>query len=328
MRPRSPARALDALLEVSVVASFSRLGPVIRRRLFRWREPDWSHLTGRVAVVTGATSGLGREIATDFARAGAHVVLVARDAARAQRVRDEIAAASSNPEISVVIADVGDLESVRHAASELRALGPINVLVHNAGALTREFTTTAQGVELTTAVHLIGPFLLTRLIEPVLVAGRARVIWVTSGGMYSQPLDLDWLAAPQPPYNGVSAYAKVKRAQVALLEHWAPDLAARGITMTVMHPGWTDTPGLQRSLPAFRRFLRPLLRTPAQGVDTVNWLATAPVESTPPGTLWLDRRVRSMHRLKRTRDSDTPARRERLWRYCELRAGLAVQGHA
>ena len=314
--------AIDAVLEFSVVGSFSRIGPVVRRRLFRWTEPDKTLLAGRTAVVTGATLGLGLEVARQFARAGARVVLVARDLERAQRTRDEMAVETQNSDISVVVCDVGDLGSVRRCADELRALSEINILVHNAGALTRSRVTTRQGLELTTAVHLVGPYLLTSLIEPELIGGRARVIWVTSGGMYAEPLDLDWLASPGPAYDGVKVYAKVKRAQVSLVERWAPALASRGVTMTVMHPGWVDTPGLRSSLPAFRRIVGPILRTVPEGVDTVAWLATAPEGAVAPGTLWLDRRVRAPHRLARTRRSDTPEQRERLWTFCQSSAGL------
>ncbi len=322
------AGTIDAVLEASVVGSFSRVGALARRALFHWTEPQWSSLEGRVVVVTGATSGLGREVATQFARAGARVVLVARDRDRAQRTRDEIVALTGNDELSVVLADMGDLESVRSCANELRSFQMIDVLVHNAGALTRSLVTTREGLELTTAVHLVGPYLLTRLIEPELVAASARVIWVTSGGMYAEPLDLEWLAIPGPHYDGVKAYAKVKRAQVALVERWAPELASRGVTMTVMHPGWVDTPGLRQSLPAFYRLVRPFLRSSGEGVDTIAWLATAPKDSVEPGTLWLDRRARSPHRLARTRRSDTPARREGLWTFCQRSAGLDERGRS
>lgn len=322
------ANAIDAVLEASVVGSFSKLGPAVRRRIYHWAETEMATLSGRTAVVTGATSGLGLAAAEQFARAGARVVFVARDLARAERTRDEMATRTGNSALSVVVCDVGDLESVKRCAVTLRAVGEIHIVVHNAGALTRSFTTTNQGLELTTAVHLVGPYLLTKLIEPVLVASRARVIWVTSGGMYAEPLDLDWLASPSPNYNGVKAYAKVKRAQVALVERWAPELALRGVTMTVMHPGWVDTPGLRQSLPTFGRIVRPLLRTIPEGVDTVAWLATAPEDVVLPGTLWLDRRVRSPHRLARTRHSDTPERRASLWSFCQRSAGLdqSVQG--
>ena len=224
----------------------------------------------------------------------------------------------------MVVADLGDLESVRRAAHELGRLPAIHVLVHNAGALSETFDLTAQGLERTAAVQLVGPFLLTTLIRDQLASGWARVVWVTSGGMYAEPLDVDWLESPAPDFDGVRAYARVKRAQVSLCAAWAPRLEPLGITMTVMHPGWVDTPGLRRSLPTFARLMSHLLRTPAQGVDTILWLVTTSRESTPPGTLWLDRRIRSRHRLARTRRSDTDDARERLLQFCREMSGIDV----
>ncbi len=324
MPPRDAVRdALDAALERSVVGSFSRVGPAIRRRLFDWPSIDGRGVRGQVAVVTGATSGLGLECATALARLGARVILLARDAELASRVCARITSSTGNHDVSVVVAELGDLESVQRAARELGRLPAIHVLVHNAGALSTTFEVSDEGIERTTAVQLVGPFLLTNLIGDQLRAGRARVVWVTSGGMYTQALDVDWLERPGGDYDGVRAYAKVKRAQVSLSAAWAPLLAPLGITMTAMHPGWVDTPGLRRSLPTFARLLAPFLRTPAQGVDTILWLVTTSNLVTP-GSLWLDRRVRGAHRLRRTRQRETDAQRERLLVFCRNRSGLAV----
>ena len=238
------------------------------------------------------------------------------------RLCEQITASTGNDDVSIIVADLGDLESVRRAAQELCRLPAIHILVHNAGALSKSFDVTAQGIERTTAVQLVGPFLLTTLIRDQLRAGSARVVWVTSGGMYAEPLDVAWLESPARDYNGVRAYAKVKRAQVSLIAEWAPRLAPLGITMTTMHPGWVNTPGVRHSLPMFSRLMGPLLRTPAQGVDTILWLVTTAADITPPGTLWLDRRIRSPHRLKRTRQSDTATQRERLTEFCRARCGL------
>jgi NAD(P)-dependent dehydrogenase (short-subunit alcohol dehydrogenase family) len=316
---------LDAALEFTVAGSFSRVGPTIRRRLFDWRPIDDQRVRGQVAVVTGATSGLGLECATALAGLGARVILLVRNAELGSRVCAQIAASTGNHDVSIIVCDLGDLESVRHAARELGRLPAVNVLVHNAGALSKTFEVSAQGIERTAAVHLVGPFLLTTLIRDQLRSGWARVVWVTSGGMYTEPLDVDWLESPARDYDGVRAYARVKRAQVSLCASWAPRLAPLGITMTTMHPGWVDTPGLRRSLPVFGRLMGPLLRTPAQGVDTILWLVTTSTDQTPPGALWLDRRVRRPHRLKRTRCSDTEAQRERLSQFCRERSGLDVQ---
>ena len=145
---------------------------------------------------------------------------------------------------------------------------------------------------------------------------------MTSGGMYTEPLHVDSLEMGPDVYDGVTAYARVKRAQVSLVERWAPQLHHLAITMAAMHPGWADTPGVRTSLPTFRRVVGPLLRTPSEGADTIVWLASAPGGGTPSGSLWLDRRQRSPHRLRRTRRSDTAAERARLWTFCCERSGI------
>jgi NAD(P)-dependent dehydrogenase (short-subunit alcohol dehydrogenase family) len=99
-------------------------------------------------------------------------------------------------------------------------------------------------------------------------------------------------------------------------------LGPEGIVVHAMHPGWADTPGVQRSLPTFRRLTAPLLRSGDQGADTIVWLAAddgAPLATT--GGFWLDRRRRALHRLGSTRRSDTPAQREALWAWCVQRSG-------
>ena len=100
----------------------------------------------------------------------------------------------------------------------------------------------------------------------------ATIVTVSSGGMYSQPFDLDRLEMTPEAYRGTTAYARAKRAQVVLSHEWARRWGADGVASYASHPGWVDTPGLASGLPAFAR-LGPLLRTPAEGADTVVWLA-------------------------------------------------------
>jgi NAD(P)-dependent dehydrogenase (short-subunit alcohol dehydrogenase family) len=124
-------------------------------------------------------------------------------------------------------------------------------------------------------------------------------------------------------YRGAEQYARAKRAQVTLNELWAERLAGSGVVFHAVHPGWADTPGVEASLPTFRRIVGPFLRTPEQGADTLVWLAAddgAPLATS--GRFWLDRRPRSIHKLPTTRHTDTPERRAQLWAWCLERSGL------
>ena len=150
-------------------------------------------------------------------------------------------------------------------------------------------------------------------------AAPSRVIVVASGGMYTEPLDVDALDAAPATYDGTNAYARCKRAQVVLAEEWTRQLLDIGITVNAMHPGWADTPGLRTALPGFTRVVGPLLRTPAEGADTIVWLAAAPDAAEISGLFFLDRRARAKHRLRRTRRPDEAREAGRLWRLCAER---------
>jgi len=316
------ATVVDKALEATVVGSFSKIGYEARSRLEHWSEP--SPLPGRSVIVTGATSGLGFETSVQLARLGASVTFVARDAGRARAARKAIAELSGRDDVSFLIADMADPESVRRAAAAyLEDHDTLHVLIHNAGALNRHHATAPGGTELTVAAHVLGPFLLTGLLLPALRRpgrdGPARVLTVSSGGMYSQRFDLDRLDAGPDGYDGVAAYARAKRAQVVLNHEWASRVDPHEVVFHAMHPGWSDTPGVRTSLPGFFRRTRRILRTPQQGVDTLVWLSGAPEAAQSSGLFWLDRRPRSEYKLPWTRPADPAGDQARLWEWCAAR---------
>ncbi|MDX1448416.1 MAG: SDR family NAD(P)-dependent oxidoreductase [Acidimicrobiia bacterium] len=314
-----PAELVDAAIEAPIVTSFTKIGYLVRKSVHGWR-PLWDYdLRGRTVAITGPTSGLGEAAAEWFARLGATLVLVARDPDKVQQVAERLESETGNPDISCVIADLGQFDTVRTAAAEIAASHPrVDVLIHNAGALFNERRTQSDGIETTVAVHVIGPFLLTGLLLDRMSGGR--VITMSSGGMYAAPLAVRGLEMDPDDYQGARQYALAKRAQVTLNEMWADRVPATHFH--AMHPGWADTPGVSGSLPGFRRIVGPLLRNPDQGADTMVWLAADDGEpAVTSGKFWLDRKVRSIHKLDRTRRSDTDERRQRLWRWVADRAG-------
>ncbi len=308
-------RVVDTVIEAPVFTSFTRLGYDARSRLADWKPIGEYDASGRVVLVTGATSGLGLVTAEQLAAVGATVVLLGRDESKTNRVRDQISESTGSELVSTAIADMGDLDAVRRVAGELNErLDRLDVLIHNAGALSATRQLSAQGMEQTVASQVVGPFLLTTLLLPVLEkSASARVLTMSSGGMYASPLRVNELQMGAD-YKGSEQYARAKRAQVTLNEMWPQRVASGDVVFHAMHPGWADTPGVRESLPTFRKIVGPLLRSPQQGADTMLWLALddgEPRAST--GKFWLDRHQRSIHKLPSTRSSDTPERRQQLW---------------
>ncbi|HVO24915.1 MAG TPA: SDR family NAD(P)-dependent oxidoreductase [Candidatus Margulisiibacteriota bacterium] len=181
---------LDAVLDRSILFSFDRSGFLRHARNFRPGDPDVD-LTGRVCVVTGANSGIARAAATALAARGAEVWLLCRDRGRGEEAVASIRKATGNRRVHLEVVDVSHLAAVR-AFVERFAPARVDVLIHNAGVLPATRQESPEGLELTLATNVIGPFLLTHLLQAKLAAATgARVIFVSSGGMYAQRLSLD-----------------------------------------------------------------------------------------------------------------------------------------
>lgn len=316
MDVRHSSRAiLDTVLDRAVVPGYTRVGYLIRRASWPHDDPRPDSLRGRTALVTGANRGIGQAIATGLARLGATVLLTVRNEERGQRARDEICAEVADADVRVEVCDVSDLAAVRALASGLADRFPrLDVLVHNAGVLPPHRTETDERHEVTLATHVLGPILLTELLAPMLaLSPDPRVIFMSSGGMYTQALPVDDPEYQQGRYRGSVAYARTKRMQVALTPVLAQRYAAHHISVYSMHPGWADTPGVADALPIFRRINGPLLRSSEEGADTAVWLAAT--EPTPPtGEFFHDRRPRPDHYLPLTHESDDE--RQSMWRFC------------
>jgi NAD(P)-dependent dehydrogenase (short-subunit alcohol dehydrogenase family) len=210
-----------------------------------WNEADIPDQTGRVAVVTGANGGLGLETARALAARGAHVVMAARDQAKAARAREQIAAAVPRAALEIVPLDLGSLGSIAEAASTILARQPrIDLLINNAGIMACPEGRTADGFERQFGTNHLGHFALTAHLFPALLRSpAARVVTVTSTARHfgfpvdpSRPLDAG-------RYDAWLAYGRSKLANL----HFAVELHHRlreaGATLAslVAHPGLSDT---------------------------------------------------------------------------------------
>lgn len=287
------------------IAAFTNLGYRLNSRDHELLDTDMS---GQTVVVTGATGGLGLATADQLARLGAQVAIVGRDQAKLERAADLI-----DGDVATFQADLSLMAEVRSLADRLRfELDRIDVLINNVGVLLPEREITDEGLEKTFATNLAGHFLLTNLLASKLIESEpARVVNVTSGGMYSERIRPDDLQFETGSYTGTASYARTKRGQVILTELWAERLRDAGVVVHSMHPGWAKTAGVATSLPLFNKLMNPLLRTPEQGADTIVWLASSPEVAESTGTFWFDRRVAPTHILESTREGETD--RKELW---------------
>ena len=261
-------------------------------------------LGNKNVLITGPTSGIGAATARQLAKLGAQLIFVCRNEKKAQHFA-ELLEAEGYKRPRIEIADMSVVQGVEALAVRLLAKDqPIHVLINNAGALFNRRGVSAEGLELSFATLLLGPYVLTERLFPLLQkAGHARVINVSSGGMYTQALALDDMEFEKEDYNGDKAYARAKRGLVDLTEVWAERWKVDGITVHAMHPGWADTPGVSQAMPKFYIWTKPWLRTAEQGADTVTWLAASKEAAETSGLFWLDRTPHSTSMIPGTRSA-------------------------
>ncbi len=230
---------IDRSLDFAVLLGYSRLGSLCADFDRRTRSPATS--SGRTALVTGGSSGIGEEACAGLLAAGATVHLLGRDERRTLDavLRLESRLPRARDRLVPEVCDVSDLSAVRRFADHFLGLwGELDLLVNNAGVLTRRRERTAEGIERTFATNVLGPFLLTRLLLPALRRSpSARVITVSSGGMYTARLDAEDPQLDRREFDGPAFYAHTKRAEVILNRLWSERHAADGIAFHALHPG-------------------------------------------------------------------------------------------
>jgi NAD(P)-dependent dehydrogenase (short-subunit alcohol dehydrogenase family) len=273
-------------------------------------------MDGRVVLITGGTSGIGKAAATALARMGAEVVVTGRDRERGERavaeIRHDAEGLGRGGLVSLVIADLAVQSEVRALAEGFeRDHDRLDVLVNNAGVVLSERTETPDGLEATLAVNHLAPFLLTNLLLGLLKeSAPSRVITVSSEARRTAEIDFDDLQSERH-YHGFSVYGMTKLANILFTYELSERLRGTGVVANCVHPGAVKTNfGRRERGPAtllFRAF-KPFMRSPETGADTIVYLASAPEAAWMSGRYLSDRKV--------ILSSDEPhdvAAQKRLW---------------
>ena len=233
----------------------------------------------RVAIVTGASSGIGLYTALGLSRAGMRVVVAGRDRARTEVARRFLSERSGSDQVETALADFSRLAEVRRLADEiLSAHDRIDVLVNNAGLFSPKYRLSADGFELTFAVNHLAPFLLTNLLlDRLLASAPARIVTVASEAHRGQRIDIGDLTRPRD-WTMMKAYGRSKLCNILFTRELASRVDPSKVVATCLHPGMVATGIGQRGglVGLGWRLMKPFMIGPEQGAETPVFLATLP----------------------------------------------------
>jgi NAD(P)-dependent dehydrogenase (short-subunit alcohol dehydrogenase family) len=281
-------------------------------------------LGGKVCIVTGATSGIGKVTAQALAQKGATVIVVARDRRRGEITVNEIRANTGNASVCLMVADLSSQVSVRQLAHDFQQqYERLDVLVNNAGAFNMRRTLTADGLETTFATNHLGAFLLTNLLLDRLKASApSRIINVSSRASESGKIDFDDLQG-EKSYSGSRAYAQSKLANILFTVAMAKRLQGTGVTVNALHPGMVATNFGQNNAFVWRIIFRLVYLfagiSAEKGAETQVYLATAPEVANVTGHYFDKKKPVEPNPIAKDH-----ATAERLWAISEQLVGSAT----
>ena len=280
-------------------------------------------MEGKVALITGGTSGIGKAAATALAAMGAEVVVSGRDEERGVAALGEIRGRSGSEKVSLVLADLAVQSEVRGLAEQFgEQHDRLDVLVNNAGIIQSKRTETPDDIELTLAVNHLAPFLLTNLLLGLLKeSAPSRIITVSSEARRGAEIDFDDLQSERR-YRAFQVYGMTKLANILFTYELAERLEGTGVVANCLHPGSVNTNFANNNRSPgtllFRAF-KPFMRTPEQGADTVVYLAVSPETGEMTGRYLTDRKVISSYE-----EPHDVLAQKRLWEVSEELTNLEV----
>ena len=278
-----------------------------------------SSQAGKVAIVTGANTGIGKETARGLAAEGVRVVLAVRDLEKGEAARSDIVNTTGSADVEVLQLDLASKQSIRAFAKTFgEKYDRLDILVNNAGVWTRSLQKTEDGFETIFGVNHLGTFLLTRELLPLLEkSAPARIVVVSSALHYRGKMVWDDLMFERRSFGGTSAYNQSKLANVLFTKALARRLVGSGITVNALHPGVVATE-LTRELPKFvQKIAGVFLLTPADGAKTSLHVATSDEVASTSGAYFEKSREK-----KAAPAALDEAAQERLWTVSEELLGL------
>ncbi|HVB22607.1 MAG TPA: SDR family oxidoreductase [Ktedonobacteraceae bacterium] len=281
-------------------------------------------LQGKICLVTGSTSGIGKVTARELANRGATVVLVSRNRAKGEATQAEIKQTTGNQQVELLVADLSLLKDVRRLATEFQQTHRhLHLLVNNAGGAYPTRTLTSEGLEATLAVNYLAPFLLTELLLDTLkVSAPARIVNVSSTTHTSASIEFDNLQG-EKKYTNLGNYSQAKLALLLWTYELARRLEGTGVTVNALHPGvvasnFTDGMGGPASL--VMKLFKPFLLTVDKGAQTTLYLATSPQVEGVSGKYF----VKSQEKKSSSRSYDQTVGL-RLWEVTEQLVARSMQ---
>src|ERR687896_1437129 len=283
-------------------------------------------IEGKTCLITGSTSGIGKEIAIGLAKMKANVVLVGRNKAKCQATLEEISrnvSINSNKDrVSYLLADLSSQASIQQLANEfLDRYESLDILINNAGVFLSRRLITVDGIEYTFAVNHLAPFLLTNLLlERIKASSPSRIITTSSVAHRGAHINFDNLQFEKGRYNGVEAYRQSKLANILFTTELARRSTGSGVTSNCFHPGGVRT-NLVQSSPWYYRLIwtiiGPFLVSPNKGADTAIYLASSSMVENVSGEYFVNRKSVDPSGL-----ADDPQLAAKLWMKSEELTGI------
>jgi NAD(P)-dependent dehydrogenase (short-subunit alcohol dehydrogenase family) len=280
-------------------------------------------LTDKVALITGASSGIGKITARELAKFGMHVVMVCRNAEKGEKVKQEIITITGNNNITLLQADLSLMSEVRRVAASFKARFPkLDILINNAGMMPGKRKITEEGIEISWATNYLSAFLLTNLVlDKLMAAETARIINVSSEAHRIGHLNFQEMHKPGK-YSALTAYADSKLAMIMFTYELTRRLELTRITANCLHPGVVATNFAQQEPSAMKFFFiagKPFMRSPEKGAETNIYLAVSPEVADKSGLYFKNKKA-----VRSSGQTYNPAIARRLWIQSEIQTGFHV----